>query len=209
MNEEKILQQDLSKIHAEVNQIVSQRFQLTTLAIIVFAVVCGWATASIGRPGGINVEFVTLVTVLMILVLFTLFIYFMFLLGMMRIFTVYLEEKHGSHWEIDWHEYRRQKDSRVYWGYSKAGTTVFVVLGPLSFGFLVALSWLSGGLSWAPILWLPVVVLLVYEVVVLISVSLRQKLIDEGDIRNNWGQAITAGDTKRRPLSRSIPRDAV
>jgi len=43
MGEVGILENDLRKVHAEVNQIVSQRFQLTTLAILVFAAVCGWA----------------------------------------------------------------------------------------------------------------------------------------------------------------------
>jgi len=197
MDDKMILENDLRKIHAEVNQIVSQRFQLTTLAILVFAGVCGWAATGVARPGGVTVEVVSLVTLLLILVLGCIFAYFMRLLGMMRVFTIYLEEKYGSHWETDWREYRHDSQSRTYWGYSKASTAVFVALGPLVFAFMAALAWLSGNLAWQPLLWLPIAVLVVYVHLVIGASWARHRLIDEDAIRRNWQHAIREAAAKR------------
>ncbi len=201
MDEEKALDNDLKKLHAEVNQIVSQRFQLTNLAILVFAAICGWATSSINRQGGIGIEYVSVITVLVILVLGTIFFYFMLLLGMMRIFTVYLEEKFGSHWESDWHEYRQQPSSRQYFGYSKAGASVFLLLGPLAVAFFLMLSWLSGGFVWRPLLWLPFGALLLYLIGVGGAVRARHLLIKESTIKRNWTDAIRSANEKRKKAS--------
>ncbi len=130
---------DLRKLHLEVNQIVQQRFYLTTIAVLIFGTVCGWAASSVSKDKPIDPNFAMMVEFLLISILSGLYAYFMLLLGMMRILTVYIKEKYDSPWETEWEEYRSQKGSRQYKGYSKAGTLVFSMLGIMSLCFFTVL----------------------------------------------------------------------
>jgi hypothetical protein len=188
-----IIDNDIRKIHAEVTQIVNQRFQLTTLAILVVATVAGWAATIVGKSGSLDTGMVTALTFLVTLILLMIFAYFMLLLGMMRIWTVYLQEKSWSQFEGEWSIYRKERTSREYLGYTKAGTIIFVLLGPLAFGYFIVISWLSGAFHWRPLLCLPIVWVSVYVVSVLGAGWARHKLIDEGAIRRNWQVAIQKG----------------
>jgi hypothetical protein len=134
-----------------------------------------------------------LVAVLLLVVLSALFAYFMLLLGMMRIFTVYITEKYASPWETEWKEYRSLPDSRTYWGYSRAGTFVFQILGVLAILFPGALLAIAGDAASERIplvlLW-PFGLFAVYEAAVHFVTKWRDKIIDEPRISRDWQEAI-------------------
>jgi hypothetical protein len=57
----RVRENDLRKLHAEILQIVTQRFNLTTLAVVVFAAICGWTVSLVGKDQPVKPELVTLV----------------------------------------------------------------------------------------------------------------------------------------------------
>src|SRR5207237_7460930 len=116
------------------------------------------------------------------------------------IFTVDMVEKFRCHGETDWDEYSHEPGTKTYWGYSKAGTAVFMLLGPLAFAFLVTLSRLTGGFQWRPLLWLPTVAVVLNVAMVGAAGWARQRLIDEDAIRRNWKHAITRAGEKRKKV---------
>ncbi len=130
--------EDEKKINSEVNQIVNQRFLLTTTAITVFGVVITILmpkTALVANEPISN--FIVIGSFILSTILFILFILSHLLKGMMRIFTTYLIESDKSGWEKDWAEFRKGK----YVGYSKSQTLVFLFLTlfSLSFPFFITL----------------------------------------------------------------------
>jgi hypothetical protein len=199
---DKVAQSDLGKLHSEVNQIVQQRFYLTTIALIIFGTICGWATSELGKDKPIDWRFVFLTEFLLIAMLSGLYAYFMLLLGMMRILTVYIKEKYGSPWERDWKQYREEENCRQYLGYSKAGTYVFQILGVLSLGFFTSLLYLANpSRGWRLLVdILPMVaVVIIYEAAIYLVTWLRHAIIDEKKIAADWTIAIekTAKDGTR------------
>jgi hypothetical protein len=137
--------EDVAKLHAEVNQIVNQRFLLTTLGITILGIVGGWlfmkheTLMEEGQIGGI----VYAVSALLLALLFMLFYFGQMLYGKLRIYTSYLYVTKGSNWEQDWKEFR---EGRKYIGYRKAQSFVYLLLGvaafivPLAFAIVMDLS---------------------------------------------------------------------
>lgn len=129
--------EDLRKIHAEITQIVNQRFLITTFAITVFGIIGAWLipknTPAVGSDLGL---FTFAGSILLTLLLFALYLFSHFLRGMLRIFTSYLLVTETSAWEYDWKRYRGVK----YLGYTKAQTIVFLVLGVLSTIFPIVIA---------------------------------------------------------------------
>jgi MFS family permease len=190
---DKVAENDLRKLHSEINQIVQQRFYLTTIAVIVFGTVCGWTTSELGKDKPIDWRFVFLAEILLIAIMSGLYVYFMLLLGMMRVLTVYIKEKYQSPWEMDWQKYRKEMNSRQYLGYSKAGTLVFQILGGLSLCFFTALLYLANQNRgwWLLVDIMPVVgVVIIYETVIYFVTQLRHTIIDEEKISTDWKIAI-------------------
>jgi uncharacterized membrane protein len=135
-------QEDCRKLHAEVTQMVSQRFQLTTAAIVAFSAISGWLTSAVEINDRDTFLFVESVSLLLMAILGMLFYYFHSLLGPMRIFTTYLAVKHGSEWERDWKDYRTDPVTKVYTGYSAAGKALFLILGLLSLVYPQVVLWI-------------------------------------------------------------------
>jgi Na+/melibiose symporter-like transporter len=190
---DKVAENDLGKLHSEINQIVQQRFYLTTIAVIIFGTVCGWMTSELGKDKPIDWRFVFLAEFLLIAILSGLYVYFMLLLGMMRVLTVYVKEKYQSPWEKDWQKYRKEKNSRQYLGYSKAGTLVFQILGGLSLCFFTVLLYLANQNRgwWLLVDILPMVaVVIIYETVIHFVTRVRHTIIDEKRIATDWKIAI-------------------
>lgn len=196
----KVCENDLRKLHAEVIQVVSQRFQLTTLAVLVFAAVCGWATTSV-KDKSVTPEFVVLVSTLLLVVLGALFAYFTLLLGMLRIFTVYMATKYKSPWEIEWKEYRNISASRTYLGYSRAAKFLFQFLGILSVVYPGCLLWIGGqpGSRLSYLLLIPLFVWLVYYFAIKFVTHLRDKIMDEASIKEHWIAAIQRAASVTKP----------
>lgn len=143
--------EDKRKIHAEINQLVHQRFLLATAAVTVFGVVSAWSiprdpTLLGGRVGA----FTCAVSILLTLVLFVLFILSHLLAAVLRTYASYLRITGESKWEQDWKDYR----SAGYSAYTKAITTLFVVLGivasafPFALGFIYSLAFEPGAGLW-------------------------------------------------------------
>jgi len=124
--------EDIKKIHAEVNQIVNQRFLLITIAITVFGVVTAWIVPRTPPAPGSDVGgFVFVITMVLSTLLFSLFLLGHLLKGMLRVFTTYLAVTDSSNWEKDWKQFRQSP----YLAYTKPQTIVFLILNALATGF--------------------------------------------------------------------------
>lgn len=123
--------EDLRKVHGEVLQLVNQRFQVVTLAMLVFVTICGWLTSAVVGSSSNAVDRVRLArgaSLLLLTVLLFLFLYQFALQRMLRTLTTYLKVQ-GSVWEDHWQKFRKTKRGRKYWAYSKGAALVFSVLG--------------------------------------------------------------------------------
>jgi hypothetical protein len=130
--------EDIRKIHAEVNQLVNQRFVLTTLAITAFGVVMAILVPRTSPVAGEKVAgFVFLLTTVLSLLLFSLFLLSHLLRGMLRVFTTYLKVTGTSNWEADWGRYRCSR----YLGYTKPQTLIFLMLNGLAIAFPFFIVW--------------------------------------------------------------------
>jgi hypothetical protein len=130
-------EEDIRKINNEINQIVNQRYLITTAAITIFGL---FASMLIPKDRPIpNTDIGGLVlfgTILLLTLLLVLFLYSHFLRGILRTMTCYLIETNSSNWEIDWKKYRKKR----YFGYSSAQTIIFIMLGIISFLYPIGLS---------------------------------------------------------------------
>jgi hypothetical protein len=137
--------EDVHKIHAEVNQLVNQRFTLTTLAVTVFiaglALLLPRDSSSVGTEVGIYRYSLSILLLLFLLLLFYLAHRLTYVL---RTLTTYLDVSGVSGWESDWREYR----GRYPWyiDYPQSQSIVFLGLGiiagcfPFSLGALFRIS---------------------------------------------------------------------
>jgi len=123
---------DVQKIHAEINQIVNQRFLVITIAVAIFGVVGTWLipknTPSTPNDESVLLALTVLGSILLTSLLFMLFIVSHCLTRMLRIYTTYLIVTNKSDWEQDWKRYREKK----YFGYTKTLTIFFLFLIGLS-----------------------------------------------------------------------------
>lgn len=122
-------EQDIQKLFLEINQLVNQRFMLTTLAVTVFAGVTAWIIPRVApsqdAPLG---AFVFGAALLLLVILFVLFLLAHQLGVMIRTISAYLEVTEVSNWEVAWRRYRKEP----YVGYTRPQSTVFLVLGVLA-----------------------------------------------------------------------------
>ncbi len=119
--------EDVRKLHNEINQIVNQRFTLTTLTVTVFGLMIAWLTPKGQPPLNNGKEVITYMgAVLIIIVIFVLFLLTWYLGNMLRVFTTYLNVSDASGWEKDWSLYRRKYS---YDGYTKFQSWMFLVFG--------------------------------------------------------------------------------
>src|SRR5574341_1837862 len=108
MNQDDIDKADLQKIHNEINQIVNQRFVITTVAIAFFGVIVTLMNPKNNQiVDSENVAFIFIASILLTLSLLFFFSYSYWLKRQLRIFTTYLLVKKISNWERDWSEYTR------------------------------------------------------------------------------------------------------
>jgi len=185
---DKIAENDLRKLHAEVNQIVSQRFSLTTASVVAFATACGWASTAL-KDKPLTPHFISNIGILILCILFGLYLYFMLLLGKLQLLTIYIAAKYQSPWELDWKAYRM---THTYWGYTKAGTFIFQLLGTLSFFFLGFL-WLSGRgpqSAFPHVFWWPLGTFLVYQSLVYGITRWRDIFFREATVTARWNAVI-------------------
>lgn len=177
-------QEDIRKIHTEVNQLVHQRFLLTNLAITVFGIMTAWLLPRTEpQPGSPFGSFVFGGSAILLTVLFILFIFSLCFTRMLRVFTTYLEVTHTSNWEGAWKAFR---EDGLYLGYTKPQAIVFMLLGVLVFCFPILLAQVYT-LQLEPLsnFWLLFVGLLFYEFGVVIF-GFFGALDNEKGARKRW-----------------------
>jgi hypothetical protein len=126
--------EDRRKLHAEVNQLVSQRLALTTLAVTIFTGVAAWTVPrALSQDTNSHAAVWFLLSVVLLFFEFVLFGLGHQLTWMIRTITSYLYVVDRSGWERDWALYRQSYPE--YWGYTKPQAIVFLALGILG-GFL-------------------------------------------------------------------------
>lgn len=141
-------EKDISKIHAEVNQIVHQRFLVCTAAITLFGVAIAWLVpkSPLQQNSSLGCLYFCITTLLSIL-LFSLFILCISLKRMMRVFTAYLIVTDSSIWEKDYQRFRKSP----YSAYTKPQTYLFLILNSATilFPYILALMY---SLKFEPVL---------------------------------------------------------
>jgi len=120
--------EDVRKIHAEVNQIVNQRFLLTTLAVTVFGVVAAWMLPRDSAKSEIDTYYSLIGAELLLVLLFLLYCASIALRNVLRTATSYLVVFEVSAWERRASAFRSDGD---YSAYTKIQSIVFMALGLL------------------------------------------------------------------------------
>lgn len=174
LRDEAMASEDYRKLHAEVNQIVNQRFLVTTLALTTFGVLGAWGIPrpGISATGGTSsynpavlpeasVLTLYLVALIMNAVLLVLFLYSHTLRRNLRFITAYLRVVGGEKsWEAHWRTFRRRPDPTWMSGiYARPQAWVFVALHCLGMIYPVVFSLI---LNIPPPLW-PTVMVLVFS----------------------------------------------
>lgn len=147
MTLEKTTKEDISKINSEICQIINQRYLLTTFAITTFGIIIAWLIPKTSEGAGANPPiFYYAGSILLLFILFALYLFNYCLKGMVRIFSTYLQAAEASGWEKNWQAYRDKNSFKYsyfkysnYWGYTKAQTVIFLVLGFLAFLFPISI----------------------------------------------------------------------
>lgn len=128
---------DVRKLHREVNQLVAQRFVLTTFAVTVFLGVAAWIMRDPANSLSVEGNRVAVATLLLDSLLLVLFLTMHFLRRNLRTFTAYIVAFDLSLWESRWKKYRGS--TKGYFGYTKPQAIVFLFLitGTTSFPWIV------------------------------------------------------------------------
>jgi hypothetical protein len=117
--------EDVRKICSEINQIINQRFLVTTVAITMFGVMVAWMLPKSTPNPGDSVGGITFaLAVVLSLLLSSLYLWSHWLKQTLRIFTTYLIETDASNWEIDWLSFRQAS----HFTYTKSHTIMFLFL---------------------------------------------------------------------------------
>lgn len=137
MSLQKPNQEDQRKIHAEINQIINQRFLLITIAITVFGFATTWMLPEkIPNKNDPIGGLACTGAIIFSIILFVLYFVSHNLKNTQRIFSTYLLVTKASGWEQDWKEFREEK----YFAYRKPQTIVFLILNAVitAFPFILA-----------------------------------------------------------------------
>jgi hypothetical protein len=176
--------EDKRKLHAEVNQLVNQRFLLNTAAITIFGIIMAWTMSrpiqTIVAPAS---DFISAVSTLLTLLLFSLYILSHLLRRTTRVITTYLIAKSMSEWEEDWQSFR---SSNTYFAYTKSQTILFLSLGLLSstwpylFGLIM-----RSPVVLTPVLWFSTIIGFIY-VVLISGMGFFNWWYQEKSIEDQW-----------------------
>ncbi len=96
--------EDISKLHAEINQYINQRLIIATSAVTIFGVVMGWVVFGLSTTTQEGIKIQTqpvslLLPIALIIVLIIMLWYCQTLIKEIIILSVYLEITESSHWE--------------------------------------------------------------------------------------------------------------
>lgn len=180
--------EDQRKLHAEVNQLVNQRFLLNTAAVTLFGVILSWIIPKDSPPNTIGIVHYT-ACILLFILLFALFSISHLLRVTTRVITTYLIEKDASQWEKDWKLYRSQKS---YFAYTKSQTLLFLILGLIvtAFPFLL-IQLFNQQVNSDRGLWVVFLVGLLYEIFVF-GMGFKDWFYPEKAIQARWKSVLNS-----------------
>jgi hypothetical protein len=193
MHIEKPTPEDVKKIHNEINQIVNQRFLITTATISIFGVV----SALLVRET-LNSVLIFFVSFLLSTLIFSLYVFSYFLKRTLRIFTVYLKVTESSVWEKNWKSYRdyeKREENTITWAYSKGHTIVFMLLGVFSIVLPLIITSIKEPklfqinftvIGWLIIFFIPNITYLIIEW----YIGFRAKWDNEKDLDKKWREVL-------------------
>src|SRR6266446_8394086 len=115
--------EDVTKLHNEINQLLNQRFILTTLALTLFGVLTAWMIPK--DAGTENVAFPFAISIVISTLLLAIYAWSDQIRLSARALSSYLEETGNSNWETDWREFIRV---RGFWSQTKQQTVIFLLL---------------------------------------------------------------------------------
>src|SRR5574341_188955 len=185
MNQDDIDKADLQKIHNEINQIVNQRFVITTVAIAFFGVIVTLMNPKNNQiVDSENVAFIFIASILLTLSLLFFFSYSYWLKRQLRIFTTYLLVKKISNWE------------RWYLGYTKPQAIFFLFLGFISFLLPFIFMWVYSVGCTVQILLLSVVNTFIFAVYffLIYVMGFTKKWDNEPEAKKRWDKIIQESD---------------
>jgi Flp pilus assembly protein TadB len=174
-------EEDRRKLHAEINQIVNQRFILATSAITAFAALTVWMIPKDAQAQADVGGFPFIVSTILSLLLTAIYCLSHQLKNTMRVFTQYLAETESSDWDLDWAKYREQPHS----GYTRATASFFLVLNAVGFIFAFSLAYMYSVHFPCAALIFAVVVLVATEVLIY-RMGYKSLFDNEGDIKKRW-----------------------
>lgn len=141
-------QEDVRKLHAEINQINNQRFLLTTGAITTFGVIISLIWKEAPKPNDAVTTFPLALAAILSIVLFCLYLINHILRLAARTYAIYLAETGKSNYELEFPNFRPRSVYQI------PQTLVFLVLNALGMIFpsyvliVASLTWETSGLAW-------------------------------------------------------------
>jgi hypothetical protein len=126
--------EDISKLHAEMNQYINQRLVITTTAITIFGVVMGWVVFGLSATTQNGVKIQTQpVSLLLPTALLTVLVIMLWhcqaVVKQMHILSAYLELTGSSNWEKQYQQFAK---SRKFTTQDDLPFIIFATLGILS-----------------------------------------------------------------------------
>ena len=99
---------DVNKLHAEINQLINQRFTLNTVALTITGAMSAYIIPKEEHINSIVAVERSIMGDIVLLLFLCLLVYLSRILyTMLRTFTTYLRVTEKSNWEQDWYEYQK------------------------------------------------------------------------------------------------------
>lgn len=191
MSNAQVRPEDVRKIHAEINQIVNQRFLLTTLAVTLFGTVAALTTPRGGIPSehvGFTFTFSYVTSMLLFVMFALLFVSSLNLRNYLRVLSTYLDEAGLSQWERDWAKFR----SGGYSAYTTTQTFFFLTLGMVAtaYPFLIEILY-QGCITWRWVNILTLILFFAHEILVAF-LGFRKCTNAESRLRKRWRSILAS-----------------
>jgi hypothetical protein len=186
--------EDQRKLHAEANQILNQRFLLTSSAITVFGAFSAFMIPKPPLQAPAQSEHVLIGGTIYLLVFYSLlFAWNRMLVSLQQVISVYLELKGQSQWEADFRNFIKIR----HVGHRVQGW-VFLVLGLLSVSWPIVIS-MSLGLK-IDVAWAGALAIVASAYFMMIGVEAFKTRNNEG-IRRTWERVLETVPAAGKPLA--------
>ena len=116
--------EDEKKLHSEINQLLNQRFILTTLAFTLFSVLAAWMVPKGAVHGPDIGAFPFAISIVIEVLLSFIYLWTHSLRHSARVLSSYLVETGKSGWEVEW---RRFLEERSFFSQTRQQTLIFIV----------------------------------------------------------------------------------